>query len=77
MALKKWVGTYALYCVFLQEMDLGNVEHACLVLTILSKYGEMLVFPGGGGISVIVAQGFVKKISELINVSVPSECLFC
>jgi len=56
-------GTNALYCVFLQEMDLGNVDHGCLVLTILHKYGEMLVFPGGGGISVIVAQGFVKKIS--------------
>jgi len=39
------------------------VDHGCLVLTVLHKYGEMLVFPGGGGISVIVAQGFVKKIS--------------
>lgn len=49
--------------MFLQEMDLGNVDNACLVLTVLHKYGEMLVFPGGGGISVMVTQGFVKKIS--------------
>ncbi|XP_048034705.1 synaptonemal complex protein 2-like isoform X2 [Megalobrama amblycephala] len=50
--------------LFNREMDLGNVDHACLVLTVLHKYGEMLVFPGGGGISVIVAHGFVKKIMQ-------------
>ncbi|KTG32331.1 hypothetical protein cypCar_00004933 [Cyprinus carpio] len=49
--------------LFIREMDLGNVDNACLVLTVLHKYGEMLVFPGGGGISVMVTQGFVKKIS--------------
>ncbi|XP_067226595.1 synaptonemal complex protein 2-like [Chanodichthys erythropterus] len=37
--------------LFNREMDLGNVDHACMVLTVLHKYGEMLVFPGGGGIS--------------------------
>ncbi|KAL1249718.1 hypothetical protein QQF64_020723 [Cirrhinus molitorella] len=37
--------------LFIREMDLGNVDHACLVLTVLHKYGEMLVFPGSGGIS--------------------------
>ncbi|XP_077070162.1 synaptonemal complex protein 2 isoform X2 [Siphateles boraxobius] len=50
--------------LFNREMDLGNVDHACLVLTVLHKYGEMLVFPGGGGISVLVAQGFVKKMVQ-------------
>ncbi|XP_073679736.1 uncharacterized protein sycp2 [Garra rufa] len=50
--------------LFTREMDLGNVDHACLVLTILHKHGEMLVFPGGGGISVMIAQGFVKKMVQ-------------
>ncbi|XP_026055194.1 synaptonemal complex protein 2 isoform X1 [Carassius auratus] len=50
--------------LFIRELDLGNVDNACLVLTVLHKYGEMLVFPGGGGISVMVAQGFVKKMVQ-------------
>uniref|UniRef100_A0A8C1VGI0 Synaptonemal complex protein 2 n=1 Tax=Cyprinus carpio TaxID=7962 RepID=A0A8C1VGI0_CYPCA len=50
--------------LFIREMDLGNVDNACLVLTVLHKYGEMLVFPGGGGISVMVTQGFVKKMVQ-------------
>ncbi|XP_043081327.1 uncharacterized protein sycp2 [Puntigrus tetrazona] len=50
--------------LFIREMDLGNVDNACLVLTVLHKYGEMLVFPGGRGISVAVSQGFVKKMVQ-------------
>ncbi|XP_058619989.1 synaptonemal complex protein 2-like isoform X2 [Onychostoma macrolepis] len=50
--------------LFIREMGLGNVDNACLVLTVLHKYGEMLVFPSGGGVSVMVAQGFVKKMVQ-------------
>lgn len=51
------------YVVFLQELDTGHVFNACLVLGVLHKCGEMLVFPGGRGISVMVSQGLVKKMS--------------
>lgn len=50
--------------LFIREIEVGNVDHACLVLTILNKHGEVLVFPGGGGISSMVAQGFVKKLVQ-------------
>ncbi|XP_051946825.1 synaptonemal complex protein 2 [Xyrauchen texanus] len=30
--------------LFIRELDLGNVDNACLVLTILHKYGEMMWF---------------------------------
>lgn len=53
-----------MYCfVFLQELDIGHVFNACLVLTVLHKWSEALVFPGGGGISVIISQGLIKKMS--------------
>ncbi|XP_073669161.1 synaptonemal complex protein 2 [Paramisgurnus dabryanus] len=50
--------------LFLRELDIGNVNNACLVLTILHKCNEMLVFPGGGGISVMITQGLVKKMVQ-------------
>nr|XP_055043933.1 synaptonemal complex protein 2 isoform X3 [Misgurnus anguillicaudatus] len=50
--------------LFLRELDIGNVINACLVLTILHKCNEMLVFPGGGGMSVMITQGLVKKMVQ-------------
>ncbi|TRY94853.1 hypothetical protein DNTS_008538, partial [Danionella cerebrum] len=45
--------------LFCREIELGNVDNACLVLMLLHKLGEMLVFPGGGGLSMV--QWFEKS----------------
>ncbi|KAL1021249.1 hypothetical protein UPYG_G00010710 [Umbra pygmaea] len=45
-----------------RELDHGNIKHACLGLTILHKFGENMVLPGGQGISGMVLQGLVTKM---------------
>lgn len=39
------------------------MKNASAVFTIFHKLGNTLVFPGGGGISSMVSQGLVRKIS--------------
>lgn len=46
-----------------QELDLKNVENACLGFKLLHTFGSNLVFPGGEGLAGMVSQGIVDKIS--------------
>ncbi|XP_056588545.1 synaptonemal complex protein 2-like isoform X2 [Triplophysa dalaica] len=47
-----------------RELDIGHVFNVCLVLTILHKWSATLVFPGGGGISVMISQGLIRKMVQ-------------
>ncbi|KAI7793962.1 putative synaptonemal complex protein 2-like [Triplophysa rosa] len=49
--------------LFVRELDIGHVFNACLALTILHKWSQRLVFPGGGGISVMISLGLIRKMS--------------
>ncbi|GAA6104240.1 synaptonemal complex protein 2 isoform X2 [Tachysurus ichikawai] len=48
-----------------RELDQQNVKNASVVFTIFPKLGNTLVFPEGKGISLMVSQGLVKKISMM------------
>ncbi|XP_076840332.1 uncharacterized protein sycp2 isoform X2 [Brachyhypopomus gauderio] len=47
-----------------RELDHRNVKHASVVFSILHKLENMLVFPGGEGISLLVSQGLVTKMVQ-------------
>ncbi|XP_046725421.1 synaptonemal complex protein 2 isoform X5 [Silurus meridionalis] len=47
-----------------RELDQQNVQNASVVFTILHKFGNTLVFSGGGGLSVVVSQGLVRKMVQ-------------
>lgn len=44
------------------------MKNASVLFSIFHKLGDALVFPGGGGVSVMVSQGLVKKISTQMPV---------
>ncbi|KAI4881915.1 hypothetical protein NFI96_021091 [Prochilodus magdalenae] len=46
-----------------RELDNRNLKNASVVFTILHKLGDTLVFSEGEGLSAIVSQGLVRKIS--------------
>ncbi|XP_057219010.1 synaptonemal complex protein 2 isoform X2 [Triplophysa rosa] len=50
--------------LFVRELDIGHVFNACLALTILHKWSQRLVFPGGGGISVMISLGLIRKMVQ-------------
>ncbi|XP_022533035.2 synaptonemal complex protein 2 [Astyanax mexicanus] len=45
-----------------RELNNGNVKNASVVFTIIHKLGDMLVFPGGKGLSEMVSQGLTRKM---------------
>ncbi|XP_053498982.1 synaptonemal complex protein 2 isoform X5 [Ictalurus furcatus] len=47
-----------------RELDQQNVKNASVAFTIFHKLGNTLVFPGGGGISLMVSQGLVRKVVQ-------------
>ncbi|XP_062871319.1 synaptonemal complex protein 2 isoform X4 [Trichomycterus rosablanca] len=47
-----------------RELEEQNVKHASVVLTLLHKLGDTLVFPGGEGVLVMVSQALVRKMVQ-------------
>ncbi|XP_063063887.1 synaptonemal complex protein 2 [Engraulis encrasicolus] len=47
-----------------RELDLKNVENACLGFKLLHTFGSNLVFPGGEGLAGMVSQGIVDKMEH-------------
>lgn len=47
----------------LQELDKNNVKNASLVLSGLHKFGKTLSIQAADGVTVMIKQGLVDKIS--------------